>query len=84
MTDWKPIDSAPKDGTWVLLTGGKIEYGWYEDSQPTVVSGQYSTMLNTYPTHGHWQFAWYDGGHYGWYEEPTHWMPIPDPPKDTP
>lgn len=77
---WRPIETAPRDGSWILLTGGTIEYGWGGDDYPRVVSGQWSTILNNSPTEGHWQFAWYDGGYYGAYERPTHWMPIPPAP----
>jgi hypothetical protein len=79
--DWQPIETAPKDGTWVLLSGGKIYYGWDGDSQPGVVSGQFSHWFNgSERSGGAWQFAWYDGGYYGEYESPTHWMPLPKPP----
>ena len=70
---WRTMESAPKDGTWVLLTGGYIDYGWDGNSQPVVVSGQFIEMR--------WQFAWYDGGYYGEYEKPTAWRPLPSPPE---
>jgi hypothetical protein len=70
---WQPIETAPKDGTWVLLTGGDIDYGWDGGFKPSVVSGQWADTR--------WQFAWYDSGYYGEYENPTHWMPLPPPPS---
>lgn len=78
--DWQPIETAPMDGTWVLLTGGSINYGWDGDTTPEVVSAQYSHELNFAKADGHWQFAWYDGGYYGMYPNPTHWMPLPGKP----
>lgn len=60
---WQPIDTAPTDGTYVLIYGHDsecVEIGNCEDG-----------------------FGW-------WSQEgprdpaPTHWMPIPQPPKDTP
>ena len=78
MTDWQPIETAPRDGTWILLTGGSIEYSWDGDSQPAAVVGQYAIALTT----ERWQFAWYDGGYYGEYVDPTHWMPLPEPPGE--
>jgi hypothetical protein len=69
-TGWQPIETAPKDGTWVLLTGGKVDYGWDGETLPPCVVGQWDGER--------WQFAWYDGGHYGHYEAPTHWMPVPE------
>jgi hypothetical protein len=72
--DWQPIEAAPQDGSWVLLTGGKIDYGWDgDDGMPSMVVGQWACKG--------WQFAWYDSGYYGEYEGPTHWMPLPEPPK---
>lgn len=68
---WQPIETAPKDGAWVLLTGGIIDYGWDGKTQPPCVVGQSSGDSG-------WQFAWYDSGYYGGYEQPTHWMPAPE------
>lgn len=82
MSEWQPIDSAPKDGTWILLSGGEINDDWNAPADPPVVCGQWTNWLNgdTIPE-GRWQFAWYDGGFYGEYQNPTHWMPAPKPPR---
>lgn len=70
--EWQPIETAPKDGSWVLLSGGSIDYGWdYTADKPLAVVGQWASFAKC------WQFAWYDGGYYGEYENPTHWRPIP-------
>lgn len=81
--EWQPISTAPKDGTWILLTGGEfVKYDWNGDTEPDVVSGQYTNKLNGgLDCHWRWQFAWLDGGFYGEYMNPTHWMPLPEPPK---
>ena len=63
--DWQPIETAPRDKTWVLLKGGTVNYGWDGDSKPPMVCAQF--------VHDKWQFAWYDCGYYGEYENPTHW-----------
>lgn len=61
MNDWKTIDSAPKDGTHVLLYGrGYIITGHYDDSP----------QIGNYPN---WRW--------GLTFNPTHWMPLPKPPK---
>ena len=75
---WQPIETAPKDGTWVLLTGGTVDGSWDGDTAPMVVVGQY---LPPWGSEAIWHFAWYDNGYYGEYSNPTHWMPLPEPPK---
>lgn len=79
--EWKPIETAPKDGTWVLICGGSIPYRWDGDDEPPAVAAQWTTMLGTRECEGNWQFAWYDGGYYGEYVGPTHWMPLMAPPE---
>ncbi|QPB21158.1 DUF551 domain-containing protein [Rhizobium sp. 007] len=72
MSDWLRIDTAPKDGTRVLLgrfTGdpkgdheGFVSVDWYrqpEDKQGYVGCGHFSEH----------------------YWPPTHWMHLPQPPK---
>jgi hypothetical protein len=70
---WQPIETAPRDGTWVLLTGGEC-FG-EDDGERTVVA-----QWDEYGG-GTWHFAWYDDGYYGAYYGPTHWMPLPAPPE---
>lgn len=80
MNEWQPIETAPKDGTWVLLTGGTCDED-EGDKKQRVVTGQHTNYLNgSTRTKWRWQFAWYDSGYDGQYEGPTHWMPIPETP----
>lgn len=68
---WQPIETAPKDGTWVLLydpscdisRGGRIGVGSYEDDFGD----------------GSWIFD--DTGSIPWEPFPTHWMPLPPKPE---
>lgn len=61
---WQPIETAPKDGTFVLLFGPHHRAG--QDRQLTACwDGQT------------WESA--DDG-YGIYLKPTHWMPLPEAP----
>lgn len=68
-TDWQSIESAPKDGTWVLVCGGTwpVTMAWY--------------ALNSRINRAYWKMddEWddYDLAD----DQPTHWMPLPEPPK---
>lgn len=71
MTDWQPIESAPRDWTDVILYDPNEDDG---TGSCGVMKGWYSMK---------------DGGFDCWmsYEStsgnisPTHWMPLPEPPK---
>lgn len=82
---WQPIETAPKDGTEVLLHGdGRTTYGqWvapskmprlhYQDGfAPEEVWDEFDP---------HW--ASWDGG-FTDEHPPTHWRPLPPPPKEAP
>lgn len=70
---WRPIDTAPKDGTKILL--GYFPKPTYDGS---------SVMKSC-------EVAFWHSGHQKWcgrallnaegYFSPTHWMPLPEPPK---
>jgi hypothetical protein len=65
MSEWKPIESAPKDGTEVLLAypGGIVK------------SGKWTLFGGYYEEH------WADGERPRFGADPTHWMPLPPPPS---
>ena len=74
MTNWKPIESAPKDGTPILLGGGtwkddyrneerRVMIGWWELDKD-------GDFWNT--------CAAEDGYSMFPYNNPTKWMPVPD------
>jgi Lar family restriction alleviation protein len=87
---WQPIETAPKDGTWVLLAGGECESNEESNNKERVVTAQWTTEFRSSVRSplgnefGRWQFAWYDDGFYGEYENPTHWQHLPSPPPITP
>ncbi len=60
--EWHPIETAPKDGTKVLLSNSEDVFSgcWVE-----------STLRG---------FEWWSGEQ-GGTVKPTHWMPLPEPPK---
>lgn len=81
MGEWLPIESAPKDGTWLLVAG-------------TIWAGEISGIVKNVRaemgiarfTNGKSDFDgddWWDdtgGDAYACWCRPTHWMPLPQPP----
>jgi hypothetical protein len=76
MTDWQPIETAPRDRTRILLWGalhgpkcdgdGKWERGEVAGSRVSL--GYFGNAL--------WQTGTFNSP-----PSPTHWMPLPTPPK---
>lgn len=66
--EWQPIETAPKDGTWILV--------WMPDRGVMVVSwGEHYRNDNEY--------GWMDYlDSFFELDEATHWMPSPEPPSD--
>lgn len=64
--EWQPIETAPKDGTRVLLI----------HAQSGFVMGYYKSWQLDGKSGGLWR---YEGIHTA-NVEPTHWMPLPKPP----
>ena len=72
MSEWKPIETAPKDGTRIL--------GW---DGCEVVTLDYQPPYR-YPEHLEYKEIWYqesDSGRASVFY-PTHWMPLPEPPME--
>ena len=80
MSEWQPIETAPKDGTHILIVRAgedkeSIEITfWYQNFQDEYVpdkDGLYrkETIL--------WIESWNGNGH-----RATHWMPLPEPPVE--
>lgn len=93
MTEWQPIETAPKDGTEILAFGMGVEgepVVMWDDSKPRIPMWRVI----------HWKETWYDDyaeqpdgsyrkdrkqGFAYWGPNPqqfrpTHWMPLPTPP----
>ena len=80
---WQPIETAPKDGTWVLLYGGK-DVGWYgDDTIQTIVTAFWRpSYYRRTDDQGQWMYTWWEGDWRSEMADPTHWMPLPTPPID--
>jgi hypothetical protein len=79
MHEWKPIETAPKDGTAVLLYGPDLP-------TPVVATLKMHELVRSYPSKGFGRsvtFKWHDTVRgFEVYPPPTHWMPLPSPPKE--
>lgn len=92
MSEWKDIDTAPKDGTHVLLYAPVQEHQG-KPTEPRLTYGYWDT-----PEHGkylgdcggscrcpeyddpHPPYWFSDDGGFTEEHPPTHWMPLPEPP----
>ena len=77
MNKWQPIETAPKDGTAIIGLG-----------LPPKVSinqrhfGADIRTIRAWAVGG--SAGWSARNNFGWFTvgfEPTHWMPLPDPPE---
>jgi hypothetical protein len=71
---WQPIETAPKDGTRVLVfwaDGRKcpVDVSWYWDHHDI----EYGKVVRTYQ-------RWMSNRYAANGPPPTHWMPLPKPP----
>jgi hypothetical protein len=69
MSEWQPIETAPKDGATILgfADGDMAVVKWYQEDR--IPEGGYwsLTVCGAYAESGEW-----------W---PTHWQPLPEPPS---
>lgn len=63
---WQPIDTAPKDGRYVMT---------YRSVEP-----HFEPMYFTHLRHAGAKWCWFDGDYPAM--QPTHWMPLPEPPVE--
>lgn len=75
MSDWQPIETAPRDGTEILVFG-KWD-GEVNDFTPIPADAGVARW-----TGGAWCAVWTDC--YSVTCNATHWMPLPPPPKTEP
>ncbi len=79
MTEWQPIETAPKDGTWILVLCPEGE----SKAEPFIQVARW--MEFEVSREKDWAWGPLDDyfGSYRWYlpSSPTHWMPLPEPPQ---
>jgi hypothetical protein len=87
--EWRPIETAPRDGTWIIASDGDAIRVCYPKAfpRPLAESGDDQNFL-TSRAGDVWEYFRDDEhapGH-SWSMCPTHWMPLPPPPaiKDQP
>lgn len=82
MTEWQPIETAPKDGTPILLWSEDAEIDAFNDHPKwgNVVLDYKSPP--SFPFVGFWtQYGWQLAHYSAFNYSPTHWMPLPDLPR---
>lgn len=85
MNGWRPIETAPKDATWILLCGGSVDY--FDDyahgpiPEPSAVVARWIEDNRQHYTTHEWGIALWDGDWRTTYAAPTNWMPLPEPPQ---
>jgi hypothetical protein len=94
MVDWQPIETAPKDGTPILLWAARQRvdscgaFSDFNDPHVHVAAWVDEPFSAAGLPPGHWEgdaVTLECGGEDTWtaaiYLAPTHWMPLPQPPK---
>jgi hypothetical protein len=82
---WQPIETAPKDGTPILLWADDARIEAYSDHPKWGrVAFDYKPtppcpFVGFWSRKNYWQLAHYTAFDY----VPTHWMPLPEPPNGT-
>ena len=76
---WRPIETAPNDGTLILLSGGKDSWGSKLRRAYIGKRGRTKT-INGYDEF--WLIEDYDSRYGCRTVHPTHWMPLPEPPEE--
>ena len=75
MTEWKPIETAPKDGTKILICVWDIGGYWDMEVSQWLKNVSYKDEFGKNKKYTGFAPDVGIGG-------PTHWMPLPAPPKD--
>ena len=69
---WQPIETAPKDGTEVIVYGIRLGDWGYTEDKPDWTGARY--------INGHWTETKPTPRYCNGFK-PTHWLPLPDEPS---
>lgn len=79
MSEWQPIETAPKDGTHILLWFN-VPASMFETN---VAIGFWSDLADDWPEVEPWFMLECDSAPLTAFgARATHWMPLPEPPHD--
>lgn len=73
MTEWQPIETAPKDGTGILVYGLPSDIEGVRFTSPGVHAAYWDSIDSAFCLKG---ASWL-----GPFIKPTHWQPLPEPPS---
>lgn len=82
--EWQPIETAPKDGTAVLIFYENDEPHMYDDEGPHMAVARWWASAEFEPS----GWGWTDFSVENWNREemrqlfPTHWRPLPASPEE--
>lgn len=77
MSEWRPIETAPKDGKCVLVSNGRyVEKAWW-NTDPRIWDSEDDNRpcWTVFEPEDYYYAIHLDD------DPPTHWMPLPEPPK---
>jgi hypothetical protein len=81
---WQPIETAPRNGTWVLISGGDVSEACHAQDEyetrggPAVAAFWQGDEIDDEA--GWWSYAFWDMNWRSSFERPTHWRPLPASP----
>jgi hypothetical protein len=75
MSEWQPIETAPKDGTVIDLWAGQRRPGCFYERIDDPLTGE------VYGEGWSQQYVENTSNSFRVFEDPTHWMPLPEPPQ---
>jgi hypothetical protein len=79
VSEWQPIKTAPNEDGFVCI----VFDGYVRIAERRHFALRYGGIGDEWRKHDGEYFCWYGGNEEGGSEttKPTHWMPLPEPPK---